>query len=95
MMSPKRGPGLGVRFKHQAYMVGGCRVGHHHFCADPLNRGLRPAIKKVREERGWTQSYVVELVGRDSRTIMNIENKGQYPSFGVFVKLVTMFVSKK
>ena len=22
---------------------------------------------------------------------MNIENKGQYPSFGVFVKLVTMF----
>jgi hypothetical protein len=22
---------------------------------------------------------------------MNIENKGQYPSFGVFVKLVTLF----
>ena len=53
--------------------------------------GLGLAIKKAREERGWTQSYVAELVGRDSRTIMNIENKGQYPSFGVFVKLVTMF----
>ncbi|EOS38717.1 hypothetical protein C808_02928 [Lachnospiraceae bacterium M18-1] len=53
--------------------------------------GLGLAIKKAREEKGWTQSYVAELVGRDSRTIMNIENKGQYPSFGVFVKLVTMF----
>ena len=53
--------------------------------------GLGLAIKKAREERGWTQSYVAELVGRYSRTIMNIENKGQYPSFGVFVKLVTLF----
>ncbi len=32
-----------------------------------------------------------ELVDRDSRTIMNIENKGQYPSFDLFVKLITMF----
>ena len=30
-------------------------------------------------------------MGRTSHTIMNIENKGQYPSFGVFVKLVSMF----
>ena len=27
------------------------------------------------------RAYVAELVDRDSRTIMNIENKGQYPSF--------------
>ncbi len=27
----------------------------------------------------------------NSRTIMNIENKGQYPSFDLFVKLITMF----
>jgi transcriptional regulator with XRE-family HTH domain len=53
--------------------------------------GLGQAIRKAREERGWTQEYVSELVGRGARTIMNIENKGQYPSFGVFVKLVTMF----
>ena len=37
------------------------------------------------------QAYVAELVDRDSRTIMNIENKGQYPSFDLFVKLITMF----
>ena len=53
--------------------------------------GLGQAIRKAREERSWTQEYVSELVGRGARTIMNIENKGQYPSFGVFVKLVTMF----
>lgn len=48
-------------------------------------------IRQAREERGWTQEYVSELVGRGARTIMNIENKGQYPSFEVFIKLVTMF----
>lgn len=53
--------------------------------------GLGLAIKQAREARGWTQAYLAELVGRTDRTIMNIENKGQYPSFGVFIKLVTMF----
>ena len=43
------------------------------------------------KKEGWTQAYVAELVDRDSRTIMNIENKGQYPSFNLFVKLITMF----
>ena len=42
--------------------------------------GLGLALKRAREEKGWTQAYVAELVDRDSRTIMNIENKGQYPS---------------
>ena len=32
------------------------------------------ALKRAREEKGWTQAYVAELVDRDSRTIMNIEN---------------------
>ncbi len=45
--------------------------------------GLGQAIRRAREERGWTQEYVSELVGCGARTIMNIENKGQYPSFGV------------
>lgn len=42
--------------------------------------GLGLALKKAREERGWTQAYVAELVGKTDRTIMNIENKGQHPS---------------
>ena len=53
--------------------------------------GLGAALKRAREEKGWTQAYVSELVDRDSRTIMNIENKGHYPSFDLFVKLITMF----
>ena len=53
--------------------------------------GLGLALKKAREAKGWTQAYVAELVDRDARTIMNIENKGQYPSFNLFVKLVTLF----
>ena len=53
--------------------------------------GLGLALKKAREERGWTQAYVAELVGKTDRTIMNIENKGQHPSFNLFFKLVTMF----
>ena len=52
--------------------------------------GLGLALKQAREEKGWTQAYVAELVDRDSRTIMNIENKGQHPSFNLF-KLVTLF----
>ena len=52
---------------------------------------LGAALKRAREEKGWTQAYVAELVDRDSRTIMKIENKGQYPSFDLFVKLITMF----
>ena len=48
-------------------------------------------LSKEPEEKGWTQAYVAEFVDRDSRTIMNIENKGQYPSFDLFVKLITMF----
>lgn len=35
--------------------------------------------------------YVAELVSKTDRTIMNIENKGQHPSFNLFFKLVTMF----
>lgn len=49
------------------------------------------AIKQAREGRGWTQAYLAELVGRTDRTIMNIENKGQHPSFNTFFQLVTLF----
>ena len=46
--------------------------------------GLGLAIKQAREERGWTQAYLAELVGKTDRTIMSIENKGQHPSFNLF-----------
>ena len=45
--------------------------------------GLGLAIKQAREERGWTQAYLAELVGKTDRTIMSIENKGQHPSFNL------------
>ncbi|WP_070043237.1 helix-turn-helix transcriptional regulator [Robinsoniella peoriensis] len=54
-------------------------------------QGLGLAIKQAREDRGWTQAYLAELVGKTDRTIMNIENKGQHPSFNLFFKLVTLF----
>ena len=53
--------------------------------------GLGLALKQAREEKGWTQAYVAELVGKTDRTIMNIENKGHHPSFNLFFKLVTLF----
>ena len=53
--------------------------------------GLGLALKQAREAKGWTQAYVAELVGKTDKTIMNIENKGHYPSFDLFVKLITMF----
>ena len=49
--------------------------------------GLGAALKRAREEKGWTQAYVAELVDRDSRTIMNIENKGHYPRPRLFLSL--------
>ena len=30
--------------------------------------GLGAALKRAREEKGWTQAYVAELVDRDSRS---------------------------
>ena len=36
--------------------------------------GLGLALKRGREEKGWTQPCVAELGDRDARTIMNIEN---------------------
>ena len=54
-------------------------------------RKLGLASKQAREEKGWTQAYVAELVDKTDRTIMNIENKGPHPSFNLFFKLVTLF----
>ena len=47
-------------------------------------------IKRKREEKGWTQEYLAQLVDRTPRTIMYIENRGQHPSLNVFYLLVTL-----
>ena len=47
-------------------------------------------IKRKREEKGWTQEYLAQLVNRTPRSIMYIENRGQYPSFDTFYQLVTL-----
>lgn len=52
-------------------------------------RGL--VLKQARKEKGWTQAYAAELVGKTDRTTMYIENKGQHPSFNLFFKFVTLF----
>ena len=51
---------------------------------------LGRAIKKAREERGWTQEYLAQLVDRPPRSIMYIGNRGQHPSLNVFFELVTL-----
>ena len=48
-------------------------------------------IKKNREEEKMTREQLAEIVGFAPRHIQAIENEGQYPSFGLFVQLVTMF----
>lgn len=47
-------------------------------------------IKRKREEKGWTQEYLAQLVDRTPRSIMYIENRGQHPSLNTFYQLVTL-----
>ena len=54
------------------------------------SHALGLALKDARERKGWTQEYVAELMGKTSRTIMGIENKGQHPSFDLLYQLVTL-----
>lgn len=54
------------------------------------SHALGLALKDARERKGWTQEYVAELVGKTSRTIMGIENKGQHPSFDLLYQLATL-----
>lgn len=44
-------------------------------------------IKRKREEKGWTQEYLAQLVDRTPRSIMYMENRGQKPSLNVFTSL--------
>lgn len=49
------------------------------------------AIKEARLKRGWTRERLAQEVDLAPRYIMSIENKGQHPSFQVFVTLMTLF----
>lgn len=51
---------------------------------------LGKAIKKAREEKGWTQEYLAQLVDLTPRSIMYIENRGQRPRLNKFYLLVTL-----
>ena len=54
------------------------------------SHALGLALKDARERKGWTQDYLAERVGKTSRTIMGIENKGQHPSFDLLYQLATL-----
>jgi transcriptional regulator with XRE-family HTH domain len=49
------------------------------------------AIKEARKKMGWTRERLAQEVDLAPRYIMNIENKGQHPSFQKFIELVTFF----
>ena len=46
-------------------------------------------IKRKREDKGWTQEYLAQLVDRTPRSIMYFENRGQHPSLNTSYKIVT------
>lgn len=52
---------------------------------------LGQAIKKAREARGITREQLADILNIAPRHIQSIENEGQYPSFQLFVRLITMF----
>lgn len=49
------------------------------------------AIKKAREASDITREQLAEQLDYAARHIQSIENEGQFPSFQLFVQLVTMF----
>ena len=49
------------------------------------------AIKQARETRDMTREDLAEIIDYVPRHIQAIENEGQYPSFELFIQLVTMF----
>ena len=48
-------------------------------------------IKKARKAKGMTREELAELLVYAARHRQAIENEGQYPSFELFIQLVTMF----
>ena len=44
-------------------------------------------IKRKREEKGWTQEYLAQLVDRTPRSIMYMENRGRNQASMFFTSL--------
>ncbi len=49
------------------------------------------AIKKACEAKKITRERLVENLGISTRHLQSVENEGQFPSFKLFIKLITMF----
>ena len=52
---------------------------------------LGQAIKKAREAKEKTREQLADILNIAPRHIQSIENEGQYPSFQLLVRLITMF----
>ena len=52
---------------------------------------LGQAIQKAREKQRITWEELAEELGISLRHLQSIEKEGQYPSFRLFIQLVTMF----
>lgn len=52
---------------------------------------LGQAIKKAREAKEMTREQLADILNIAPRHIQSIENEDQYPSFQLFVRLITMF----
>lgn len=49
------------------------------------------AIKEAREKSGITREQLAEQLDITPRHLQSVEKEGQYPSFQLFIQLVTMF----
>ncbi|RKJ66866.1 helix-turn-helix transcriptional regulator [Roseburia sp. 1XD42-69] len=52
---------------------------------------LGQAIQDAREKQRITREELAEELGISARHLQSIEKEGQYPSFRLFIQLVTMF----
>ncbi|MEY8392736.1 helix-turn-helix transcriptional regulator [Lachnospiraceae bacterium 45-W7] len=52
---------------------------------------LGQAIMKAREQQRITREELAEELGISARHLQSVEKEGQYPSFPLFIQLVTMF----
>lgn len=52
---------------------------------------LGQAIKKARESKGITREQLAEQLDIVPRHLQSVENEGQYPSFPLFIRLITIF----
>ena len=51
-------------------------------------------LRKIRQEKGWSQRFVGDYCGISKTAIHDIETGKQKPSYDVLVKLETLFKKK-